>query len=103
MAVRAYFVGTNNFADKDIRELNGASRDALALYSIFKDSFPQEDIHFLIDEDATKDKVLDAFVNNLANSTEDDTVILFFSGHGTKDHRLVLYDSSIEKLQDTTI
>ena len=53
MAVRAYFVGTNNFADKDIRELNGASRDALALYSIFKDSFPQEDIHFLIDEDAT--------------------------------------------------
>ncbi|MDA1335242.1 MAG: caspase family protein, partial [bacterium] len=103
MSLHAYFIGVNKHQDEEIRELKGAVRDALALYSIFKDTLPDEDIEYFVDEQATKEAILSTLNNIQEKAVADDTVILFFSGHGTNDHQIVPYDTSLKKQGETTI
>jgi helicase len=40
MAIRAVFIGVNKHVDPGIKDLNGAVRDATALWALFADSIP---------------------------------------------------------------
>jgi helicase len=103
MAILANFIGINKHLDPKIRDLAGARRDATALWALFVDSIGGVSATLLVDNEATLDRVGRALDETLGTATEDDVVILTFSGHGTRNHRLVVYDSALDNLDDTTL
>lgn len=103
MALIGRFIGVNRYLDRNIRDLNGAGRDAIALWALFSDTMPEIDARLLINADADVNGIRQALRETLENATSDDTVILFFSGHGSHDHRLAAHDTSLGDLENTTI
>jgi len=100
--INATFVGINRHRDPTIRELAGAVRDAKALWALLSDTDKAARCTLLVDGDATVANIRTA-INSLAAAAADDVVILAFSGHGTKSHRLVTHDSDRSSLDTTTI
>jgi helicase len=103
MAIRATFIGINKHVDPNIRELTGARRDATALSALFSDSIVGLSAELLVDEEATLDRMDAALHRSMDCTDENDVVVLTFSGHGTHDHRLVTYNSVVDRLVDTTL
>lgn len=93
MAIRGLFVGINRHADPATRELRGARPDAVALHALMLDAMPSMCATLLTDGDATHARVLQELQETLANASPDDTVVISFSGHGTRSHRLVMHDT----------
>lgn len=105
MALLATFVGVGRYSDPNIRDLVGSTRDAKALHGLFFDSVtdPTRTLTLLVDQDATVANIQNALANTLGAATEEDTVIFSFSGHGSRDHRLAVFDSALSNLQNTSI
>lgn len=103
MALRACFIGVDKHVDPRVPELTGARRDATALWALFNDTLPDVDGLLLADADATAESVRRALDQTLDDADPDDTVIVTFSGHGTRDHRLVTHDTVPEALAATTV
>ena len=103
MTIRANFIGIDKYLDPDIRDLTGARNDAKALWSLFSDTIPDINANLILDEDATSDCVSKTIEQTLKNATENDTVIITFAGHGTNDHRLVTYNTTVTNLQNSSI
>ena len=97
------FIGIDRYHDPSIRELAGAKRDAKALWALFLDTIPSFKATLLTDEDATCFNIIQALDNSLGTATSEDVVIISFSGHGTRDHRLATFDTSKQNLPNTTI
>lgn len=105
MAVRflSGFIGINRHSDQDISDLNCARRDATALWSLWQDTLPDTTPVLLVDEEATKPRIEELLALTLDAATDEDVVLLTFSGHGTHNHRLVAHDTNLEDLAATTI
>lgn len=103
MAIIGRFVGIANYIDPEITELPGARRDAQAFWSLFSDSIPDSDSKLILDKDATIDGIRSALQETLNTSNKDDSVIFYFAGHGTPDHRLVAHNTTPDSWSDTTI
>jgi helicase len=103
MAIFATFIGIDKHVDPTVRNLFGARRDATALWSLFSDTVPDLAAKLLVDEQATIAAIRAAITETLGAAGPDDTVILSFSGHGTRDHRLVAYDTLHASLAATTL
>ncbi len=103
MTILANFIGINRYADTNISDLTGARRDATALWALFKDTVPEIQATLLVDSDATIDNVRENLNQTLKTARQEDTVIVSFSGHGTRDHRLVTHNTTISNLAETTI
>jgi helicase len=103
MAVRAAFIGIDKHADAGIRDLTGACRDATALWALFADTIPSLEATLLVNEVATVSSIRRVLQTVLAEAGSDDTVIISFSGHGSRDHRLAAHDTKMDALHDTTV
>jgi uncharacterized caspase-like protein len=103
MALRATFIGIDRHQDPRIKELTGARRDAIALFSLFADTLPDLDGTLLVDRDASHGRVAEVIEQTLSAATPEDVVILSFSGHGTRDHRIVVFDTNLDDLVGSTI
>ena len=103
MALYALFVGVNKHADHRINELAGATKDATALWALFKDSIVGILDRRLLDEEATVTSFRQALDDSLGAATAEDTVFVFFAGHGTPTHELVPYDANIDAVGESTI
>ncbi|TGE20854.1 caspase family protein [Hymenobacter metallicola] len=57
----------------------------------------------LVDEEATWSRIDELLAQTLDAATEQDVMLLTFSGHGTHNHRLVAHETNLENLADTTI
>ena len=101
--LRCAFIGVDKYQDPDIRELGGARRDALALWALFSDTLPDVQARLLVNEEATLENVQSAFDDTLGRADPDDTVVLSISCHGSRDHRIAVYDTLISRLTETTI
>jgi hypothetical protein len=101
--IHAAFIGVDKHADPRIRDLTGARRDALALWSLFCDTISDIQAQLLTDTEATVEGIRLVLDQTLKAAQRDDIVILSFAGHGTRDHRIVAYDTSLDALDDTTI
>lgn len=101
--IRAAFIGIDRYADLRIGDLTGAARDARALWAILSDSIDNLDAPLIVNDEATLDAMRSVLDATLGAADNDDVVILGFAGHGTKDHRLVLHDTSVEHLPDTAL
>ena len=101
--IRGAFIGIDRHADPFIGDLTGAVRDATALWAVLSDSIADLDAPLITDEAATTAAMRDALDATLGAADEDDVVILGFAGHGTQDHRLVLHDTNVADLPNTTL
>lgn len=104
MKIFGAFIGISKYHSSEINNLNNASRDAHALWSLFTDTFPDTQLKLLVDEQASNLAIQNAIVNTLGKAETDDIAIITFSGHGTQNHRLVAYDTSTDNhLNQTSI
>ncbi len=103
MAFLSTFVGVGKHQDPGIRDLIGATRDAKALHSLFVDTIPESNPKLLVDFAATAANIRDALQTTLGMATEKDTVLFFFSGHGSHDHRLAASDTVLSALTESSI
>ena len=81
MAIIANFIGIDKHLDPKIRDLTGARRDATALWALFADSVDGMWATLLVDAVATLDRIRQILDETLGAASEDDVVILTFSGH----------------------
>src|SRR5262245_4195540 len=103
MQYRLVFIGIDQYADSEIRELSGAVNDARALWALFADTFPTAQSDLLTNELAVRAAVVQKLNEALLNAQGDDVAVVFFGGHGTRDQQLVLHDSLRNELSATTI
>jgi len=103
MATIGRFVGVNKHLSLEIPDLVGATRDATALWALSKDNFKDVDAELIVDENATVENIRKALLDSLTNTTEEDNLILAFSGHGTRNHRIVAHDTDLSQLNASTI
>ena len=91
--VHGLFIGINRYLDPEINELSCSVRDAQALYALFSDSFNDKQFVLLTDTSATKEAIRNEFVTRLHRVSEDDFVVIAFSGHGSDDHFIIPFDA----------
>lgn len=103
MTYRLVFIGVDKHADPNIRDLSGAVNDARALWALFADTFPNSESHLLTNNLATCAVVRRELEQALVGASPEDVAIIFFGGHGTRDHRLVLNDTKRSDLSGSTI
>ena len=103
MAFRPVFIGIDRHQDPSIRELAAARLDAVALHALFSDTIGVPAGRLLVDEQATQSAVVGLLEDTLLGAGPDDTALVTFAGHGTRDHRLVIYDTDHSNLLSTTL
>lgn len=103
MALIGRFIGVNKYQDNNIRNLTGAKRDAVALWALFSDTLPDMDAKLFADEQADIASIKISIKETLEAAKPEDTVILYFSGHGSKNHRLAAFDTQLSDLDNTTV
>src|SRR6266516_7300103 len=95
---RGLFVGVNRYRSPDISNLAAAVRDASALHALLSDNLG-DGATLLTDEEATRSLLADELTQLAAVSTNDDVVMIGFSGHGSDTHELVTYDADLFNLR----
>jgi uncharacterized caspase-like protein len=87
MKVWVVVVGVADY--RHIDKLNYTDDDAYRMYAFYKSpeggSLPDSQIRVLIDEDATRDNVMQALNSVYSRAASNDAIIFFFSGHGARD------------------
>ena len=78
----ALVIGINKY--HNIERLNYAVNDAMAVQRMLVDKygFKDSNIKLILDEEATKDNILQGFSDILSQSREKDRVVVFYAGHG---------------------
>lgn len=83
----ALLVGVSDFEDPRIRDLQFAAKDARDLAAALVDPclgrFSEDNVWLLTDEQATRERILEALNAIILQAQEDDLVLLFFSTHGS--------------------
>ncbi len=103
MAMIAKFIGVGKYQDHNIRDLAGAQKDATALWALFSDTLPEISTELLVNSQATAGNIRTAIIESLVGAHPDDDFILFYSGHGSHDHRLAAHDTDCGNLANTTV
>lgn len=83
----ALLIGINVYPFlKDSAQLKGCQNDVFALQTVLeqKFEFPTENIRTLLDEQATRSEIINAMKFLVDNCGENDSIVFFFSGHGSR-------------------
>lgn len=105
-------VGVSRYASAGIRPLQYADDDARAMAAFLADKngagIPPAQLRVLIDEDATRENILDAFRDFLSTSESGDLVYIYFAGHGiTSPEQNATYflssDADLARPQSTAV
>ncbi|MFH1114560.1 MAG: caspase family protein [Pseudomonadota bacterium] len=108
----ALVVGVSSYKDASIPKLSLSAKDAkdfAEFLSTQKQVFRNSHVKLLLDEKAVKQEVEKFLYHDLRKAGKDDTVILFFSGHGSGDIKtpgkfyFLTHDSDPEYLHATAI
>ncbi len=75
-------VGINKYNDPSISPTIYADNDAEAFAEIWSNSVPEQNIHLLTNNRATLSAIRQSIEYDLSRAQEDDTVYVFFAGHG---------------------
>jgi helicase len=102
MEFKSLFIGVNEYKSPLISNLSCCVRDAQALYALFCDSFGDDNSILLTDKEATRESIL-RNIRALHVCAPDDTVVIYFSGHGSDSHHLISYDADPLSLDTTAI
>jgi len=94
------FMGVNRHLSPAVNELSFAERDARAMHALFTDTLGGGEL--LLGEQVTKDAVAGQ-LEALSTCESEDVVVISFSGHGSRTHELVTYDTDPSDLASTAI
>jgi Caspase domain len=87
--VYAVVVGVSQYADKNIHGLDFAASDADAFAKFLQSpnagAVPPENMRVLLNQDATRSKVIKAVTELFSRSGKEDLIIFYFAGHGKND------------------
>ncbi len=97
---RGVFIGIDRYAPP-VSRLSFCVADATALGSLFEDSLGGE-VDVLTDSAASLANIRGA-LTALQAASDDDLVVISFSGHGTEDHRLVPFDVDPNRVDETCL
>ena len=103
MKTTGYFFGIDKYKDSGISDLAGAKRDATVLYSLFSDSLKEINSSLILDKNANYQTLSSKLIKTLNEATNNDNLIITFSGHGSNNHRLIASDTSIKDLDNSSI
>jgi len=81
---RALLIGINKY--QELPWLTGSRNDVEVVHDLLvrRYGFPEDNIHTLLDEAATRAAILDALQELVANAGPDDTIFIHYSGHGSQ-------------------
>ncbi len=113
----ALIIGVGQYKSEKINDLKGSTADAKRFYKLLTDKagfqFPKENVCLLLDKDANKKAVINAFQERLIKTAEkDDIVVFYYAGHGSQttdknndepdnmDETFVLHDSRTDDVLD---
>jgi replicative superfamily II helicase len=96
------FIGINQYQSYQIGNLASAVRDAEALHALFTDNLGGTTT-LLTDDQATTARLRQSLAGLQDAATEDDVVVISFSGHGSDTHELVTFDTDLDDLPGTTL
>lgn len=111
----AIVIGVSEYLDDRIPDLQYADDDAQAFYDFLRSpasglgGVPEENIQFLIDEEATERQIRTALQTFLRRSTEDDIIMVYIAAHGMPDPQrpddlyLIAHDTDLDNLPVTGI
>jgi len=103
-------IGVSQYKNKAYN-LEVADKDAKSMVEIFKKQegkiFKKVVVKELVNQDATKDNILDALEWIEKETTQRDMVIIFVAGHGINDDKgnyyFMAHDSDVDKLRRTAL
>ncbi len=105
----AVIIGIGAYQDARLN-LSYTVNDAQGLYDVFTDpmygAIPTENVQLLLSEQATTANIKKALNGLRRKATEDDTVIIYYSGHGAQEEDQtywVTYDADIDDLLSTAL
>jgi len=83
----ALLVGIDNYP-KPIQQLRGCVNDILAINKILEEKYGyfQLNIKILLNEEATRTNIIEAFNNHLGQASNQDTVLFYYAGHGSTEY-----------------
>jgi len=107
----AVIIGIGDYQDKRIPSLKYTTSDAQAMYTVLTDprygGFPEDHVKLLLNEQATDNHIKSAIGTWLKRTArKDDTVIIFFAGHGAPEDEKtywVTYNANIDDLYGTAL
>ena len=84
--IHALVVGIDVYPDPRDR-LSGCTNDARAIAAFLESriAHPQLSLKVLLNQDATRQALIDGFRTHLGQATAGDTVLFFFAGHGSQE------------------
>jgi len=77
----ALLIGINSY-DGYWHELKNAVNDASELAEVLKENYYFNEVHTLLDKEATRKNIIKKFEWLINTSTKDDNVLIFYAGHG---------------------
>jgi len=89
----AIIIGLSDYKSTEIEDLPYGNVSAQELNDVLSPIWGEDHIRLLLDDEATKANILAAIDWTAGKEDANDTVLLFFSGHGTEDGHLVTYDA----------
>lgn len=113
--LHATIIGIDRYADRRIRPLSFASRDAETFGRLLSERIRPEDRHVTVlrDEEATREKIMHAIGGEMARRARpDDIAIIYFAGHGSPERRdprdedypfLIAHDTVYDRIYATGI
>lgn len=86
MSIYSLIVGINDYAG-NVPDLGGCHNDATRVANVLQTRFsiPTSNIQTLLSEAATKDNIINGFLNHLSQAKSGDTAIFYYSGHGSQE------------------
>ncbi len=86
-AYRALVIGINNYQDKKIPALKTAVNDAREFAKLIQTRYGFQ-ITLLLDQQATKQAIMEKMRDLAANTSPDESVLIYYAGHGDVDRVL---------------
>ena len=98
-------VGINKYKEPSVPNLKYARSDAETMVELFKKQegilYEKVETKLLLDEQATRENIVNARYEFLDNASAVDTIVIFFAGHGVRDvkgnYYFLCYDATFDK------
>jgi len=86
VGIRSILVGIDEYEQPDVSRLNGCVNDVALVRRVLKSAFDvsNEDIHVLVNQRATKERIMDRLSLAIRNAEAGDVIVFYFSGHGSQ-------------------
>lgn len=86
-------------------KLNGCVNDAKKIKSYLEKNYREDQLHVLelYDKDATKTAICNGFLSHLAQAQAEDSILFYFSGHGTQEYANECFTTETDKKLESLV